>query len=116
MPEPHPSERRYRKILSKRRMGEPLCRLADRMKVKRTTLYWWHQRFAREECERAEQERQVLVPVEVSEPASVPAAALSSMLSPSVEVVLRDSGHVMRVPARFDTDDLLRLVDVLERR
>lgn len=113
MPEPHPSENRYRKILSKRRKGEAICRLADRMKVNRRTLYWWHQRFARRERELAEQEEeQDLVPVELPAPAL---SALSSMLTPAVEVELRASGHLVRVPARFDADDLRRLVEILER-
>lgn len=110
MAEPHPSETRFRKILSKRRKGEALCRLADRMKVKRRTLYWWHQRLARQERERAEQELQDLVPVEVPG-----LSTLGSMLGPStIEVELRTSGHVMRVPSRFEADALRQLVDVLE--
>lgn len=110
MTEPRPSETRFRKILSKRRKGEALCRLADRMRVKRRTLYWWHQRLARQERERANEKTQDLVAVEV--PAL---SALGSMLAPAIEVALRESGHVLRVPPRFEAEALRQLVDVLER-
>ncbi len=110
MADPRPSEIRFRKILSKRRKGEALCHLADRMRVKRRTLYWWHQKLAREERERAKEEPQDLVAVQVP---GLP--ALGSLLAPAIEVALRESGHVLRVPARFEADALRQLVDVLER-
>ena len=110
MTKPHPSEARYRQILSKRRKGEALCRLADRTRVNRKTLYYWHRKLARRAREEG-QEAQDLVPVEV--PAL---STLGSMLAPAVEVSLRDSGHVLRVPMRFEADALRLLVDALEPR
>ncbi|RMF51485.1 MAG: hypothetical protein D6746_17550, partial [Bacteroidetes bacterium] len=74
------------------------------------TLYGWHQRLTKRARERDEQEAEsvALVPVETGP------VALNTVLAPSFEVVLRASGHVVHVPARFDAAALRRLVETLE--
>lgn len=111
------SEARYRRILSSQREGEPVCALADRHGVNRQTLYWWRQRLAREgRGTAADSERPAasheLVPVDLS-PGLL---ALGAVWAPGFEVALRQSGHMVRVPASFDPAALLRLVDALERK
>ena len=102
---PRTPEARYRALLGQRREGETLADLARRHGVKPRTLYWWHQRFNKR---RPEQEKGALVPVDAV------ALGLGAVLSPSFEVALRSSGHVVRVPARFDAEALRRLVEALE--
>jgi len=100
------AETRYREILSKRRDGEAYCALADRMGVKRRTLYYWLQRLRKQERRRAQ-----LVPVELPS-----LTGLDPLAATAIEVSLRGSGHVLRVPPRFDATSLRALIDVLERR
>ena len=104
-------EARYRAVLAKRREGETLVALAKRQGVNLRTLYWWNQRLAKRAREQRDRERPVetaLVPVEATP------LALSAIVSPSFDVALRGSGHVVHVPAHFDAPALRRLVDVLE--
>ena len=103
-------EARYRAVLDKRLEGETLVALAKRQGVNLRTLYWWHQRLARRAREQRRQDAQEtgLVPVEASP------LALGVIFSPSFEVALRASGHVVQVPPQFDASALRRLVDTLE--
>jgi transposase-like protein len=103
-------ETRYRAVLAKRRDGETLVALARRQGVKLRTLYWWHQRFAKRRREQGDAagDASALTPVECA------SLDLSAILSPSFEVALQSSGHVVHVPPRFDAVALRRLVEALE--
>ena len=108
----HPSESRYRRILANRRGGESLRALADRRGVNVRTLYWWNQKLLQREREQEPGRTPAvpaLVPVTGTE-----GFGLTSILAPDFEVALRGSGHVVRVPARFEDAALRRLVEVLE--
>lgn len=112
MTESH-AQTRYRRLLAKKRPDETLRALAERHGVKPRTFYHWHQRYKAEpEPEPASDAEPDLLPVELSATAG---QDLGSLLAPSFEVALHRSGHVVRVPARFDAGALERLVAVLER-
>lgn len=108
-----PSEARYRALLDTRGEGETLVALAQRQGVNLHTLYWWHQRFAKQARERRSDGAvgTALVPVEAG---GLDLSAILSSSNSSFEVALRGSGHVVRVPTRFDVGALRRLVETLE--
>ena len=108
---PPTPEARYRAVLAKRREGETLVSLAKRQSVNLHTLYWWNQRLAK----RAREQRGEKKPAETAlVPVEATPLTLSAIVSPSFDVALRGSGHVVHVPARFDATALRRLVDTLE--
>lgn len=80
---------------------------------------WWRQRLAKQGrdasapdvVERGGATRE-LVPVDLS-PGLL---ALGAVWAPGFEVALRQSGHMVRVPASFGPAALRRLVDALERQ
>jgi hypothetical protein len=105
---------RYRRILARKRAHETLRALAERHGVKPMTFYHWHQRYktSEPEAEPAGDDEPGLLPVELSTSAG---REFGSLLSPGFEVALRRSGHVVRVPARFEPAALARLLSVLEQ-
>tara|TARA_B100000965_G_scaffold385924_1_gene387639 strand:+ start:804 stop:1115 length:312 start_codon:yes stop_codon:yes gene_type:complete len=100
-----------------RQTGESLRALAERHGVNQWTFYAWHRRFKEEpKVQRgAARASSGLIPVEVT---PSPGPDLGALLSAPVayEVALRQSGHVVRVPAAFDSKSLAQLVATLEIR
>lgn len=110
MTKPHPSQALFKAVLASRRKDETLVALAKRRGVKLRTLYWWHQRFAKRAREQTPEPVPALVPVAGA------SLDLAAVLSPRFEVALQSSGHVVRVPARFEAGALRELVATLEGR
>ena len=102
------AEIRYREVLSKRRPGETLVALAARRGVKLRWVYHWHQKLNRRERDAPKSAK--LLPVRV-----LNGQGLGPILSaPDFEVALKASGHLLKVPAKFDSAGLRSLVEILE--
>ena len=116
-PQTRQTQARYRRIMRSRQTGESLRALAERHGVNQWTFYAWHRRFRKpeEQPPAAAGASSGLIPVEVT-PNRGP--DLGALLTPPVayEVALRQSGHVVRVPAAFEPKSLAQLVATLESR
>ncbi|MDC3378883.1 hypothetical protein OAX78_01190 [Planctomycetota bacterium] len=79
--------------------------------MNRHTLYWWNQQIAKRDRQAKRPAAAKLVPVEVR-------GGMAGVLgvSSDLEVALRVSGHVVRVPGGFDAATLTRLVATLEQQ
>lgn len=115
-PQTRKTQDRYLRIVRSRQTGESLRALAERHGVNQWTFYAWHRRFKEEpKVQHAARASSGLIPVEVT---PSPGPDLGALLSAPVayEVALRQSGHVVRVPAAFDSKSLAQLVATLESR
>ena len=100
------AERRWRSLIAaQERSGLGVAEFAARRGLSAATLYWWRSRIGR-----AERAVPRLVPIEIVGRESGVACAPGLHF----EVELR-GGRRLRVPPRFDADELARLVAALER-
>lgn len=117
------AEDRYRQILSQQRSGETLAALAARCGVNYQTLSWWKWQIRvrdRGEGARAAPtarggQAAALLPVKLTgQPQLGPLLPFMRAQQPQLEVVLRQSGHLVRVPQGFEPSVLARVVETLE--
>lgn len=100
------TEARWRSLIAaQERSGESVAGFAERRGLNAATLYWWRSRLRRVDRSTPE-----FVPIELVE------APRSSRVDDSggFEIELA-GGRRLRVPARFDADELARLIVVVER-
>ncbi len=108
-----PRAREMRRVLVRwQRSGLTLREFGQQRGIPLSTLTWWRQVFRRageqmNAVSKSVPASDAVVFTEVPKPATVPTAPFV------VEIVLR-SGHVVRVPARADTDTLQRVLQALQ--
>jgi transposase-like protein len=100
------TEARWRSLIAaQERSGESVARFAEQRGLNPATLYWWRSRLRSRE--RAQSE---FVPIEI-------VGAERSMPSTNDGVFELElvGGRRLRVPPRFDADELARLIAAVER-
>jgi transposase-like protein len=100
------AEARWRSLIAaQEQSGESVARFAERRGLNSATLYWWRSRLRSREREQPE-----FVPIEIFGAERPAAAAIDGVF----ELELA-GGRRLRVPPRFDADELARLIVAVER-
>jgi transposase-like protein len=100
------TEARWRSLIAaQERSGESVAQFAERRGLNPATLYWWRSRLRSRE--RAQPE---FVPIEI-----VGAERSMPSTNDGVFELKLAGGRRLRVPPRFDADELARLIVAVER-